>query len=114
MNRRNSVDRGVIVEVADRLAMTSQDRRLESLVLLELMRSAPGGPEPDPRPRSTDSRGCRHDDGDPVEDPTFAHARNIASFLSTEYGLDTLERGMFIAELAVEMAQRMAEGPSGD
>jgi hypothetical protein len=49
-----------------------------------------------------------------VEDPIFTPARSIASFLSAEYGLDTQVRRMFVAELTVEMALRMAEGLSGD
>jgi hypothetical protein len=113
MNRRTSVDRAGVGEVADELALTSRDRRLESLVLLELMRSAPGGREDNPQSQSTDSLGDG-EDRDSGDDPIFAHARNIASFLSAEYRLDTLERRMFIAELAVEMALRMAEGASGD
>jgi hypothetical protein len=113
MNHCAPVDRAGVVEVADRLALTSRDRRLESLVLLELMRSAPGGREARPSPESTSSPDASHD-RNPIDDPSFAHARNIASFLSAEYGFDTPERGMFIAELAVEMALRMAEGPSGD
>jgi hypothetical protein len=113
MSRRPWVDRESRSDLEERLALTSKGRHLKSLVLPELMRSAPGGHEHDPRPRSTDALTDLHD-RDPVDDPTLAHARNIASFLSAEYGLDTPERGIFIAELAVEMALRMAEGPSAD
>jgi hypothetical protein len=79
---------------------------------MALMRSAPGSRESNPRPLAIDSP-CEWDDRNPVEDPTLTRACHLASFLSAEYGLDTIEQGMFIAELSVEMTLRMAEGPLG-
>ena len=113
MNRSASVGRAAGVDFADRLALTSRDRSLESMVLLEILRSTFAGEEPDPQRRSGDFSGdCG--DKDPVDDPIFAHARNIAFSLCEEYGIDTLERRMFMVELAVEMAQRIADDLTPD
>jgi hypothetical protein len=114
MNRVTALQSGGEGELADRLALTTRDRRLESQVLLGMMRgsdearsSEPGAPGAAPHGGPDDSRTS--------EGRTYAHAMSIASFLSAEFGLETLDEKIFVSELAVELAQRIAEdigGPS--
>jgi hypothetical protein len=90
-------------DLPDRLALTASDRRLESSVLLGLLRtsqrdndaSAPSEPE-------------EIGDGQEVRGISES-AQAIANFLATEYRAETLDQKRFIAELASEMAQRIAE-----
>ncbi|HZW29096.1 MAG TPA: hypothetical protein VFF52_00210, partial [Isosphaeraceae bacterium] len=94
----------------DRLALTELDRRLESSVLLQLVRSGNG----------TDRQGSRRppssrwpesiaDLDSPDEIRIRDHALSITAFLAGEYQAATFERQWLVAELAVEMAQRLEE-----
>lgn len=108
MNRMMATYPDGKTDLADRLALTARDRRLESRVLLDLIGGADHG---QPMPPASPDVGA--DDLRTSEGRTFAHAARIASFLSTEYGLETLEQKIFVSELAVEMAQRIAEEIGG-
>ncbi len=96
-------------DLADRLALTAQDRRLESRVLLEMIR---GADRVQPTPPAAQDVGAG--DSRISEGRTFAHAARIASFLLAEYGLEKLEEKSLVSELAVELAQRIAEEIGGD
>jgi hypothetical protein len=111
--RYRSADYAGEPELADRLALTSQDRRLESLVLLEMIRWSARGPDP----RATGAEFAdpwARDGSDPAGESTYTHALNIASFLTEEFGLESLEQKIFASELAVELAQRIAEELTDD
>jgi hypothetical protein len=108
MMRYHAIDYASGPDLADRLALTAQDRRLESLVLLQMIRSSASVRDPattgsefaDPHPRNN---------SDPAEASTYTHALNIASFLSEEFRLESLEQKILASEVAVELARRIAE-----
>ncbi len=107
-----STDRAGAPDFADGLALTSADRRLESMVLLQLLRSAEDGPDAGPReegPAHSEDR----DVAGPVQGSIGERALRIASYLSREYGLRTLEQKMLVSDLAVEIAQRIQEELDG-
>ncbi len=90
--------------LADRLALTSADRRMESLVLMQILHSSTGSGPPAPAGHP-EVRGGSF----PAEASTYAHALNLASFLSAEYGLETPAQKAYACELAVELARRVSE-----
>ncbi len=95
---------------ADRLALTGQDRRLESRVLLDTIQGA-GREREQPTPPITQHVGGGN--SRISEDQIRAHAARTASFLSAEFGLETLDQMVFVSELAVEVALRIAEEIGG-
>src|SRR5580693_9726730 len=106
--KRSSINHSGEPELADRLALSARDRRLESMVLLEMIR----------RPDATRIGGAsraesdRHDARDVPgadEDSTYARAVSIAGFLCSEYAIEAMDQRVFMTELAVELAQRIAE-----
>jgi hypothetical protein len=106
--RNHSRDYADELELADRLALTLQDRRLESLVLLEMLRSSVSDPDPLPAGADPADAGAGDHSGT-ADESTFTHALKIASFLAQEFGFRTLDQKIYLSELAVELAQRIAE-----
>jgi hypothetical protein len=110
--QRYSINKVGEPDLADRLALTAGDRRLESMVLLQMIRSE------DPTRTAEHGRGESSPDGNlhaSDADPASAYARavSIAGFLCAEYAIETLDQKVFISELAVELAQRIAERLDG-
>jgi hypothetical protein len=94
----------------ERLALTPRDRRLESRVLVHLVRP---GNDTD---RLGSSRSASPRQPEPIDDPDGrdeTRIRNralcLARFLAGEYQAVTLEQKRILAELAVEVAQRLEE-----
>jgi hypothetical protein len=96
---------------ADRFALTSWDRRLEARVLagLESSRDKAEGAGssshsiPIRKPLAGESSGAEEDAG------LYGHAREVAEFLVKQFGADSRRQRRFVAELAAEVAQRVAE-----
>jgi hypothetical protein len=95
---------------SDRLATTARDRRLERRVLVHLVRRGRearrrGAPKaPPPRCHAPiDGPGRRDETG------VGACAVSLADFLAGEYAAVSLDQKRVVAELAVEVAQRIAE-----
>jgi hypothetical protein len=106
--QRRSINQAGEPELADRLALTSQDRRLEERVLLHIIRASEGDLARAPYHRDF-AQAHAVDAASPTEASICAHAMNIASYLYSEYGLHTVEQTLFVSELAVELAQRINE-----
>ena len=104
----NRAEAAGVTDLADRLALTSEDRRLESRVIFQMICSSRSGGVPE-NDRAETAR--HHGPASPgaSEESTYAHAVNIASFLTAQYGLETLDQKIAISELAVEIAQRITE-----
>jgi hypothetical protein len=93
----------------DRLALTVRDRLLESRVLVHLLRLGnrkrqrgsvkprPTWPGPIDQPSRRDELRIRN------------HAARLAEFLARDYGMVSPAQKRLAAELAVEVAQRIAE-----
>jgi hypothetical protein len=106
--QRRSIDCFTVSDLPDRLALTAQDRRLESMVLLGMMRNSDSAREGG-HARGESAGDDAPDVPDATEDSVYEHAVGIAGFLCTEYAVETLEQKVLISELAVEFAQRIAE-----
>ncbi len=107
--RDRSADYAGKTEFADRLALTSRDRRLESLVLLEMIRSAARNPDSPPK-RGGSGETRAGEASNPADDASiYEHALHIASFLVEEFGFQALDEKIYASELAVELVQRITE-----
>jgi hypothetical protein len=94
----------------DLLALTSRDRRLESMILLELIQRTDESQCDDPGETwASLPQQVVDDHGGEGAARTNRHAMRIAGFLARAYRAVTLEQKIFIAELAAEVAQRLAE-----
>jgi hypothetical protein len=94
----------------DRLALTASDRRLELRVLIHLVRSGNGtrrrGAVPAP---PTQWPGPIDNPSRPDEAWICHQAMRLAEFLCREFRAFAREQQRIVAELAVEVAQRLAE-----
>jgi hypothetical protein len=93
-------------DFADRLALTSRDRRLESMILVQLTTGTEGLGSPEtsePILDQVEERAIQQ------EARTYHHAASIAEFLAAQYAAVSLKQKAFVAELAAEVAQRIAE-----
>jgi hypothetical protein len=95
-------------DLPDRLGLTASDRRLESMLVLELVSRVRGAADGE-SPQSAVLPEEHPEDVSPEELQTFRHAMKIAEFLAAEFGAVTREQKVFVAELAAEVALRIAD-----
>jgi hypothetical protein len=99
-----------VPDFPERLSLTARDRRLESRVLVRLLRQGDG----------TERRGSSQPSSprrpEPIDEPDHSgearignHAESLAEFLAGEYGIVAPEQKRALAGLAAEMAQRIEE-----
>jgi hypothetical protein len=111
MMARFSTSRSVSrADLPEHLALTGRDRRLESMILLELIHPAQESRCAWPGTTwASLPQEAGDDPGGAVAARVDQHAMRLARFLAGESRAVTLEQKVFIAELAAEMAQRLAE-----
>ncbi|HZW33736.1 MAG TPA: hypothetical protein VFF52_23645 [Isosphaeraceae bacterium] len=97
-------------DLPEHLALTGRDRRLESMILLELIHPAQESRCSWPGTTWASLPQAAVDDpGGAVAARVDQHAMRLARFLAGEARAVTLEQKVFIAELAAEIAQRLGE-----
>ena len=97
-------------DLPDHLALTPRDRGLESMILLELIQRTDPSQRDDPEKTGASwPQEVVDDQGGEGAARTNRHALRIAGFLAGEYRAVTLDQKIFIAELAAEVVQRLAE-----
>jgi hypothetical protein len=93
----------------DRLALTARDRRLHSMIGASFIRPTAGTNGDVGRAHGSSAGASNASDLSDAERTLYQHGLRVAEFLAAEFGAESLHQREFLAELAGEIASRIAD-----